>query len=65
MKRICKKCGHSIRRCEHWHYVKAGLWGFLWFVKRPQHHNCLHPQSFAAPRRLKVEVPLPFPEESE
>ena len=63
MKRICKKCGHTIRRTERWKnvYIK-----FLWLFTRKhvEHHDCLHPQDgpVKTVKRLAGEVPLPFPE---
>ena len=42
MKRICKKCNHTIRRTERWKHVHTK---FLWFFTRKhvEHHSCLHP----------------------
>jgi hypothetical protein len=62
MKRICSRCNHTIRRTERWHKVKSRLWGFLWTVEKPEHYSCLHPQNGPSPKRLKGEVPLPFPD---
>ena len=63
MKRICKKCGHTIRRCERWKNVYTK---FLWFFTRKhvEHHSCLYPCDgpVKTVKRLSGEVPLPFPE---
>jgi hypothetical protein len=59
--RICSKCKHSIRRCERFHRVKSRFLGFLWTVERTEHYSCLHPATGPSPKRLRGEVPLPFP----
>ena len=62
MKRICKKCGHSIRMRERWREIHRT---FLWFRLKDQyaHHDCLHPCDgpVKTVKRLAGEVPLPFP----
>jgi len=63
MKRICKKCGHTIRRTERWKNVRTTR---LWFFTRKhvEHHDCLHPYDgpVKTVKRLAGEVPLPFPD---
>lgn len=61
--RICKNCGHTIRRCERWRVIHRVFW-FFRLSDQYAHHNCLHPQEGPAPKtkRLPGEVPLPFPE---
>jgi hypothetical protein len=62
MKRICKKCNHTIRRTERWKHVYTK---FLWFLTRKhvEHHNCSHPCDgpVKTVKRMAGEVPLPFP----
>jgi hypothetical protein len=63
MKRICKKCNHTIRRTERWKHVYTK---FLWFLTRKhvEHHNCSHPCDgpVKTVKRMAGEVPLPFPD---
>lgn len=65
VKRVCQKCGHSIRRSERFHFVRHRFLGFLWFVRRPEHHSCLYPHTGpeGKVKRLVGEIPFPFPEE--
>ena len=60
--RICSRCKDQIKRGHRYHIVTSRLLGFLWTVKRPEHYSCPNPTHGPAPKRLKGEAPLPFPE---
>jgi hypothetical protein len=62
--RICSRCKDQIKRGHRFHTVESRLFGLLWTVKRPEHYSCPNPTHgpVATPRRIKGEVPLPFPE---
>jgi hypothetical protein len=60
--RICSRCKDQIKRGHRYHIVASRFLGFLWTVKRPAHYSCPNPTHGPSPKRLRGEVPLPFPE---
>jgi hypothetical protein len=63
--RICSRCKEQIKRGHRYHIVASRLLGFLWTVKRAEHYSCPNPTHGPSPKRLRGEVPLPFPEQME
>ena len=66
-KRTCSRCKEPIAKTHRWHYVNRKL--LWWTVTKIEHRDCKHPEMNPhnpyAVRRLKGEVPLPFPEQIE